>query len=377
MEMIPRTLTKTILKNLRPGFLTVIYGPRRVGKTVLIKELQENFSFGKTLNFNGDTQEARDLLGITSEIKLTQIVRDYEAVFIDEAQRIPNISLALKIIVDKFPAKKIIVTGSTSLELSAGFAENLTGRVNKFRLFPLSTEEMTASKKEFEKPYFLEEQLLFGGYPYLQNLATVTEKKNYLLSLTDDYLFRDVFTLAEITTTDNLKKLARLLAFQIGSEVSLNELANNLKIDAKTVNRYLHLLKLSFVIFELGAFSRNLRKEVAKNKKYYFWDLGIRNALIGQFLPLDSRMDKGALWENFLAVERLKKQEYQRQFVEQFFWRTYDQAEIDWVEIMDGKINAYEFKWQPQKPKTPKQFFQTYKTKLKVISQENYLDFLT
>lgn len=374
--MIPRTLCQTIKENLKPGFINLIYGPRRVGKTVLLQQLTQSTPKPTTAWFNGDTKEVRDLLSNTSEVALSKLATKPETIVVDEAQRIPNIGLSLKILVDKFPQKTFFVSGSSSLVLARGIQETLTGRTQKYRLFPLSTQELTADLPEYQKSSILEDQLRFGGYPYLQQLTSPSDEQDYLKSLIDDYLFRDVLELKDISSPENLKKLATLLAFQVGSEVSLNELANSLGVDVKTVRRYLSLLKQSFVIFELGSFSRNLRKEVVKSKKYYFWDLGIRNALIDQFLPLDTRTDVGPLWENFLAVERLKKHEYQRDKIQCYFWRTYDQAEIDWVEVGDRGISAHEFKWKPSRPHTPKAFREAYQTDSQVISKENYLEFV-
>lgn len=252
----------------------------------------------------------------------------------------------------------------------------MTGRSLKYKLYPLSTGELTAGLETYEKNSKLEEQLIFGGYPYLQRLSRNQEKKDYLKSLVQDYLFKDVLELQNVSVPENLRKLAILLAFQVGSEVSLNELANNLGIDVKTVSKYLSLLKQGLIISELGAFSKNLRKEVVKSKKYYFWDLGIRNALIDQFLPTDSRTDVGQLWENFLIIERLKKDEYQRSLKSYYFWRTYEQAEIDWVEVEEEKIKAFEFKWKKIKSHTPKAFKQAYKAEVEIISVNNYLNFV-
>ncbi|MBU0619128.1 ATP-binding protein [Patescibacteria group bacterium] len=375
--MIKRTLTDTIKNNLKPGFINIVYGPRRVGKTVLLQQLTKNISRSDILWFNGDTQETRDALSTTSEVALSHLVDKAKVVVVDEAQRIANIGLSLKILIDTFPKKTYFVTGSSSLMLARGIQESLTGRAIKYRLFPLSTQELAVGLKTHQKTAILEDQLLFGGYPYIQHLKNVKDKRDYLKSIVEDYLFKDVLELKEIVSPENLKKLAILLAFQIGSEVSLNELAGNLGVDIKTVRRYLSLFKQSFVIFELGAFSKNLRKEVVKSKKYYFWDLGIRNALIDQFLPLDSRIDIGQLWENFLAVERFKVHEYQRDRAQYYFWRTYDQAEIDWLEIRGEKISAYEFKWQSNRLKKPKVFLETYpKAKLKLVNQGNFQDFL-
>lgn len=373
--MIQRILTKTIFENYKPGFIQLIYGPRRVGKTVLLKQIADKIKLPGVW-FDGDQQETRDALSSTSLIILKKLVDHSEVVFIDEAQRIPNIGLSLKILIDTYPRKKFFVTGSSSLTISQGIRESLTGRNLKYKLYPLSTKELTSSLSDHEKAFLLESQLLFGGYPYLQQLNDPKEKRDYLKSITEDYLFRDVVLLKDVSFPENLRRLCILLAFQIGSEVSYNELANNLNIDVKTVIRYLSLLKLSFVIFEVGSYAKNLRKEVAKNKKYYFWDLGIRNALIDQFHPLDIRTDVGSLWENFLAVERLKKHEYARDLIKYFFWRTYDQAEIDWIEESEGQLAAYEFKVKNGNKKTPKAFIETYKKTVQIISKENYLDFI-
>ena len=374
--MIPRNLCQTVEKNLKPGFINLIYGPRRVGKTVLLQQLTQSTPKETIVWFNGDTQETRDLLSQTSEVALSKLAAKPKTIVVDEAQRIPNIGLSLKILIDKFPQKTFFVSGSSSLLLARGLQETLTGRANKYRLFPLSTQELTLDLQEYQKNTILEDQLRFGGYPYLQQLTSPSDKKEYLKSLVEDYLFRDVLELKDISSPENLKKLATLLAFQVGSEASLNELANGLGIDIKTVRRYLSLLKQSFVIFELGSFSKNLRKEVVKSKKYYFWDLGIRNALIDQFLPLDTRTDIGQLWENFLVIERLKKHEYQRNKVQCYFWRTYDQAEIDWIEVEGERLSAYEFKWKSSKSRIPKAFKEAYQTGLQAISRENYLEFV-
>src|SRR3989344_2043778 len=373
--MIPRILTQTVVNRVKSGFINIIYGPRRVGKTILLKQIADKIKLPGVW-FDGDHQETRNALSNTSLVVLSKLVNHSDAVFIDEAQRIPNIGLALKILIGAFPNKKIFVTGSSSLRLSQGIQDSLTGRNLTYRLFPLSTKELAGDLQDFQKSSLLQEQLRFGGYPYLQTVNNQTEKREYLKSMTEDYLFKDVVMLKDISQPDNLRKLATLLAFQIGSEVSYNELASNLNIDVKTVIRYLDLLKLSFVIFEIGSFSKNLRKEIAKSKKYYFWDLGIRNALIDQFHELTVRRDTGSLWENFLAVDRLKKHEYSGKSVRYYFWRTYDQAEIDWIEVEEGNLTAFEFKFKKANNKTPKKFLETYKKESKTITKENYLTFL-
>lgn len=223
----------------------------------------------------------------------------------------------------------------------------------------------------------LKNQLIYGGYPYLDQVGDSQEKQQYLKSIVDNYLFRDVLQLKEINQPEILRKLTTLLAFQIGSEVSLNELSQRLGIDTKTVDKYIYLLKQGFVVLELKAFSKNLRNEISKSKKYYFWDLGIRNSIINQFIDHEVRLDIGALWENFLILERIKKNEYSRQLSSNFFWRTYEGSEIDYIEQDQSTINAFEFKWNPfKKAKTPKAFMQAYNAQVQLINRENYLSFI-
>lgn len=374
--MLQRKLLKTLINNQRTGFINIIYGGRRVGKTVLLEQLKNNYQNDKILFVNGDTDEGRELLSKNSEVKLSNLVENYTCIFIDEAQRIPNIGLSLKIIIDKFPDKKIFVTGSSSLELTRGVKENLTGRNIVFQLYPLSLSEIAKTLEDYKKKYLLDELLIYGGYPYLRQLGEPKEEQHYLKEIVDDYLFKDVLMLERIDNPDTFKKLAILLAWQIGNEVSLSELARNLNIDVKTISRYLYLLEKSFVIFPLGAYAGNLRKEVAKSKKYYFYDLGIRNALVGQFLPLSSRADVGRLWENFLMVERRKALGYKRTIFEHYFWRAYSGAEIDLLEVSNGLMTAWEFKWQDKKFKTPRQFREQYQTEARLINQGNFLEFI-
>ena len=375
--MYKRILKNTVINSFKDGFATIIYGARRVGKTVILEQIRQSFKKGKILFFNGDTQETIDALNTNSEIKLSSLVGDYDVIFIDEAQKIPNITLAVKIILDKFPDKKIIITGSSSLQLVAGARENLTGRNYSFNLYPLSTLELGQDLPKYKISALLDDQLVFGGYPFVYALGAKEEKEKYLLQIIEDYLFKDILLLEKLDHPEAFKKLAILLAFQIGNEVSLNELANNLNISVKTVSRYLDLLEKSFVIFHLDAYSTNLRNEVNKSKKYYFYDLGIRNGLIKQFQQLSGRVDVGHLWENFLIIERMKKLEYAGKIFRHFFWRNYAGAEVDLIEIEDNNImSAFEFKWQKNKAKTPKNFKDNYKIETKVINNENYLDFI-
>lgn len=375
--MIPRILVKTIQSSLRPGFVTVVGGPRRVGKTVLLTQLAHEWKKEDPLIINGDTEEGRSVLGTTSIVKLTQLVGNRNLIFIDEAQRIPNIGLSLKIIIDAFPTKKIVVTGSVALPAMRGFRDTLVGRQQFFPLYPLSTRELTEGEEEYKKASFLDDQLVYGGYPYVWSLSTPAEKKDYLQTLVADYLFRDIAYLGIVGEPYLLQKLATLVAFQIGSEVSLNELSNHLGIDVKTVRRYLMFLEDSFVVFPLGVYSRNLRREVTGKRKWYFYDLGIRNALAGQFFPLGVRPDTGALWENFLVIERIKKNDYARRLVSRFFWRNYLGAEVDFIE-KEGEeaLYAYEFKWGKGVARTPKAFWDNYRTQAALVNKENYLDFV-
>ncbi|MCX6717418.1 MAG: ATP-binding protein, partial [Candidatus Taylorbacteria bacterium] len=308
--MYQRILRNDVIKGFKDGFVTIIYGARRVGKTVLLDQIKQSLGNNRTISFNGDTQESINALNTNSEIKLTTLVKDHDVIFIDEAQKIPNITLAIKIIIDKFPQKKIIVTGSSSLQLVSGAKENLTGRNYSYNLYPLSTTELGQDLEKYKISGLLEDQLVFGGYPFIYHLATKEEREKYLAQIVEDYLFKDVLLLEQLYYPESFKKLAVLLAFQIGNEVSVNELSNNLGISVKTVARYLDLLEKSFVIFHLDAYSTNLRNEINKNKKYYFYDLGIRNALVEQFQPISGRVDVGHLWENFLIIERIKKMEY-------------------------------------------------------------------
>lgn len=376
--MITRSLLKTIKKSEKVGFISVIYGPRRVGKTFLLEQIIRDYGRLKSIIFNGDTKETRDLLSSTSEVQLAKAVNGYDLIAIDEAQRIENIGLSLKIIIDNYPGKKVFVTGSSSIDIARGLKESLTGRTVKHKLYPLSTVELTTNLEPHQKMSLLDEQLIYGGYPYLQNLATGSEKQSYLESIVEDYLLRDILLLKDVAQPETLGKLTTLLAFQIGSEVSLHELSNKLGIDVKTVARYISLLKQGFVIFELGTYSSNLRNEVSKSKKYYFWDLGIRNAVIKQYFDLDSRKDVGELWENFLVIERIKKQEYSTSHTSNYFWRTYEKAEIDWIEVdSDGRMSAFEFKYSPKTVRTPKAFFDQYGVNVTEVNRQNYLAFVT
>lgn len=360
----------------KKGKVSILYGPRRVGKTELIKKListQEKNVYSGT----GDNLELREILSSQRLSRIKSVFGTYKTVFVDEAQRIPYVGIALKLLVDNFPEMTIIATGSSSFDLSTQLGEPLTGRNITRLLFPVSVFELHRQFGGMKILEMIEDLIIFGGYPETLKMKLLKEKSEYLLSLRNSYLFKDILELENIRNPSKLTDLLKLLAFQIGQEVSLNELANNIGIAKQSVERYLDLLEKSFIIKKVGGFSRNLRKEVVKTNRYYFWDNGIRNALINNFNPLDQRNDKGMLWENFLFIERLKTKEYKRIFSNDYFWRTYDQQEIDLVEEREGQLFGYEFKYAPRKIKAPKTWRKTYpEAEFMVVSKDNFLEFL-
>jgi len=373
--MYPRQLRKTIKSLQRPGFINLIYGPRRIGKSTLIKEITTHISPFNLLWINGDLAEDRLSFETTSLVKLQGLLKMKTHLVVDEAQQIDNIGATLKIIVDHFPDLTIYVTGSSSLSLQQNAKSSLTGRHQTFYLYPLTTTELSYDLPPHQTSGLLETQLLYGGYPYLQRLTSSQEKITYLKTLINDYLFQDLYNLTNINKPKIIEKLATLLAFQIGSQVSFNELANQLGIDVKTVQSYIELLKQIFVIVELPSFSTNQRNELKHSKKYYFLDLGIRNALSDSFQSLSVRPDIGALWENFLILERIKQNHYQNWGNSYYFFRTYTQQEIDLIETKDNQISAYEFKWRSDKAKLPKSWQEHYpQSSFALINQNNYLD---
>lgn len=362
---------------LKPNEVLIIYGPRRVGKTVLLENFLPKINLKYKL-VNGGDLEAQEALSSQRIDILRSYTEGYELIAIDEAQYIPNIGENLKLLVDSVPGIKIIATGSASLDLSGKVGEPLTGRHTKLILYPLSQLELKLEFNKYELAQKKEGYLIFGSYPKVLTAATLKEKSKFLLSLVDSYLLKDILELEEVKGSKILLDLLRLLAFQVGNEVSLSELAQNLPIDPKTVARYLNLLEKSFILISLRGYSRNLRKEIGSKAKYYFYDNGIRNAVISNFNPLNLRDDTGRLWENFLVVERIKKQSYKAIFANNYFWRTWDQKEVDFVEEREGRLFGYEFKYSPSKTKIPQDFLSAYpNSKVEVITTENYLDFIT
>lgn len=364
-------------KYLKPNKVLIIYGPRRVGKTVLLNHFLTQTSL-KYKKVNGDDLEVQSVFSSQSIETIKRFTEGYELIAIDEAQKIESIGTGLKILVDSVPNIKVIATGSASFDLSNKVGEPLTGRHIILQLYPLSQLELLKIYNNFELSQKKEDFLIFGSYPEVLTTKLQEEKAIYLRDLVNSYLLKDVLELERVKGSKILLDLLRLIAFQIGSEVSLTELATNLGIDYKTVARYLDLLEKTFIIINIRGFSRNLRKEIYKKSKYYFLDNGVRNGVISNFNPLNLRDDIGKLWENFLVSERIKKQAYKRIFANNYFWRTWDQKEVDFVEEREGKLFGYEFKYSPHRGKASRDFLKIYPdSELEVITSENYLDFIT
>lgn len=360
----------------RKGKVFVLYGPRRVGKTELINKLLERFD-GKVFRGTGDDMDIRNILSSQKLSRLKLFFSGYDLIFIDEAQRIPEVGYALKLLVDHFPEMTIVVTGSSSFDLSGKVGEPLTGRHILRSLYPLSVLELWHQYGGMHVMQKLEELLIYGSYPEVLKEDQKEGKKEYLYQLRDSYLLKDILELENVRNPSKLNDLLKLLAFQAGHEVSLGELSNHLGMAKQSVERYLDLLEKTFVIKRVNGFSRNLRKEITKTARYYFWDNGIRNALISNFNLPEMRDDMGLLWENFMVMERFKSCEYRRIFANRYFWRTYDRQEIDMVEEQDGKLLAVEFKWKTKKVKAPKAWREGYPdSDFLVVSPDNFLDFL-
>lgn len=374
---IPRSLSSQIQEKLKLGKKAILlYGPRQVGKTTLVKKIIEGLPY-KILSINADEQKYIDILSSKDFSKLKSLVAGYHLLFIDEAQRIPDIGVNLKILIDQMPDLKIIATGSSSFDLMNKVTEHLTGRAWSYTLFPISFSELSGLYNSFELQSQLEERLIFGSYPEIFSFANNQTKREYLEQISNAYLFKDIFEFANVKHTSKIRDLVKLLAFQIGNEVSMAELAASLGMSKVTVESYIDLLEKAFVVFRLHGFSRNLRKEVTKMDKIYFFDLGIRNIVIDNVKLLKDRNDAGALWENFLIVERMKFLNYEKKLATQYFWRTYTGAELDYVEEIEGQLIGYEFKYGIKKTKAPKSWMHTYpEADFKDINRENFLTFL-
>ena len=370
--MIKRKLFDVIIN--KRGKAIIVLGPRQSGKTTLMNEIIQQFE--NRLFLNCDDPLVRELLENANTEKLNQIIGKHTVVFIDEAQRIKNIGLTLKIITDQINQVQLFVTGSSSFELANEINEPLTGRKWEYMLFPVSWEEFQNEFGYLKSLQQLEQRIIFGMYPEV--ITSTGQETEMLKQISDSYLYKDLLSYKGIRKPEVLMKLLKALAFQCGNEVSYNELSNILQIDKNTVSNYIDLLEKAFIVYRLQPFSRNLRNEISTSRKIYFYDNGIRNALVANFNPLSLRQDTGALWENFLMSERIKFLHYNQVFANQYFWRTVQQQEIDYIEEREGKLFAYEFKWNPKSnTKFPKTFTNNYKmSETRIIHRDNFQEFL-
>lgn len=378
MKYLTRTIEKQIINNLKPNKVIVMLGARRIGKTVLLNQLMDKFDESYLL-LNGEDYATHELLERRSITNYRNLLGNHKLLIIDEAQKIPDIGNKLKLIVDGISGIKIIVTGSSAFDISNITGEPLTGRQKTFTLFPLSEDEYQQIESPTEKRDKLEERLIYGNYPELLDISNKDEKTEYLRELINTYLLKDILTFENIRNSSKILNLLRLIAYQIGRNISYNEIGTHLQMDKSTVNKYLDLLTKVFILHKVEGFSRNLRKEVTKNSRWYFYDNGIRNTLIANLNPLNIRNDIGQLWENYIISERLKHQSYKRILTNNFFWRTYDRQEIDWIEEREGNLFGYEFKWSMKKlPKVPIGWKKAYpESKFEVINRENYRRWLS
>lgn len=366
------------IKNLLvPGKVLIIYGPRRVGKTTLLKDFLSHTELRYKPD-SGDNIRTQEIFNSQSFDDILPYAEGYELLAIDEAQQIKNIGMGLKILVDHLPDLIIVATGSSSFELSQQVGEPLTGRKRVITLFPFSQQELLTIYNRFELKEHLEDFLIFGSYPEVITAKSRTEKIEVITEIVNSYLLKDILSLEKIKGTKQILDLLKLIAFQIGKEVSLNELASQVKLDVKTVGKYLDLFEKTFILYKLSSFSRNLRKEITTKSKYYFYDNGIRNGVILQFNKLTDRNDSGELFENFFVMERLKYLSNNSIFRNSYFWRTYDGQEIDLIEEGEGKISGLEIKFSPTaKHKKIKTFTNTYKNStVELVSRDNYLNYL-
>lgn len=374
--MITRTLQQRIEGNLFKGKAIIVIGARQVGKSTLFRQITEKLE-EPVLMLNCDEPEVREMLAGMNLVELKLMIGKHSLVVIDEAQRVSEIGMTLKRITDNFPEVQLLVTGSSSFELQNRLNEPLTGRKYEYHLFPISTRELLEHGGLIAVKQSLESRLIYGSYPDIVNHAD--EAKELLMNIAGSYLYKDLLALEDIRRPALLEKLLVALALQVGNEVSYNEIAQTVGSDSKTVEKYIDLLEKCYIVFRLGAFSRNLRTELKKSKKIYFYDNGIRNAVIQNFAPLSMRNDVEALWENFFISERIKANEYEGRYAKSYFWRTTQQQEIDYIEESDGQFAVFEMKWNPRKKTTPlpAAFLKIYPVAQEaVVTPENYLEWL-
>ena len=378
MTLYPRSIQSLFEKNLRPNKVLMLLGPRRVGKTSFIRNYLKAFKPEEILNLNGEDVLDAALLQERSVTNYSRLLEGKKLLVIDEAQHIPSIGMILKLIVDAIEGIRVIASGSSAFDLHQQAGEPLVGRMNTLHLFPLGQMEF-AKVEDFKTTLAnREERLIFGGYPELNQYPEWKDKETYLYQLMNDYLLKDILKVDGVKNSHKLYSLLRLIAFQIGKEVSLEELGRQLGMSKNTVERYLDMLSKVFVVYRISGFNKNLRKEIVKNNRWYFYDNGVRNALIQNFNKLELRADVGDLWENYLAAERIKFQNYTQLHCTNYFWRTYDQQELDWVETEGETIRSYEFKYKLTKsPKAPKGWTNAYpEASFEVIHSGNYLEWI-
>ena len=381
MDYIPRSVKRQIIDRFQhDNRIVMLFGARQVGKTTLAGEIMRDLAGDTYLSLSGEDPRTSEVLASRDIDRIHGMVSGYEYVLIDEAQHVPNIGTALKRLFDAqesgSPTQRILVTGSSSLTLAGGTREALTGRTWSYTLFPISFYELRANLNDFETEKYLNEALVLGTYPALFSLSNRNDRIHHLRELSTAYLYRDVLDLGGIRNQRKLRDLLRLLAYQLGAEVSYSELGQRCGLSTDTVISYVDLLEKAFVVFRLGAFSRNLRKEISKKDKVYFFDNGVRNTLIEDTKEWHLRGDQGALWENFLVAERLKYNSYLPRFCSTYFWRTYTGAEIDYIEERDGRIYAFEFKLSLKRVSPPATFSEVYpEADFSLVNRENWLDF--
>lgn len=371
-----RTIQKSLVEILASNRkIVLLFGARQTGKTTLCNLLLLEMP-GRILKINGDEIKYSELLSSRDFSKMKLLLEGYDVLFIDEAQRIPDIGINLKIIYDNMPDLKMLVTGSSSFELANQVTEPLTGRTSTLKMMPFSLQEMKQNMSIFDIQQRLEEFMLYGLYPEITHYANSVEKEKYLMELSSSYLYKDILELSNIRNSSKISNLLKLLAFQIGQEVSLNEIGQSLGMSQETVSNYIDLLEKSFIVFRLSGFSRNLRKEIAKRDKIYFWDLGVRNCIIQNFAPISSRTDLGEMWENLIVTERLKYLINNQITANSYFWRTYTGAEIDYVEEKNGKLFAYEIKYSKIRNQAPQTWVENYGDNFKCITKDNFWEFV-
>lgn len=372
-----RHILSQIIDKTASNKVLIVYGARRVGKTHLMRTVEEQFA-GKSLFLNAEDLDTVTLLSDRRVASLSRWVADIDLLIIDEAQIVPEIGKSLKLLIDSFPKLTILASGSSAFELSNKTGEPLVGRQILFQLFPIAQMELSKEENYLVTKQQLETRLIYGSYPEVLKNEIAEAKTDYLKELVSAYLLKDILMFEQVRYSHKMLQLLQLVAYQTGQEVSYDELSKTLQLDRNTVERYLDLFSKVFIITRIGGYSKNLRKEVTKSSKWYFLDNGVRNALINNFLPMNQRTDTGALWENYLIAERLKYNSYSRRTPLTHFWRTYDQQELDWLEIANDQLNAYEFKWKDTKVKFPKAFVQAYPdAATHWVNQGNFIDFVT